>query len=298
MAKRQQNKNIHKTEKSIALLHISVMLFGFSAVLGQFVEAPAVVIAGGRVLFSSVTLLLFSLIKKSKLKLLCKKHYWIALFTGIVLTVHWTTFFQSIQCSSVAIGTITFSTFPLFLTFLEPLVFHEKLHFRNIMNALLLLLGVVITVPSFSLENEITMSIVWGLISALSYAVMSLSNRYLSQFYESKTICLYEQGTAAIVLFPALFLMQFQWTRQTIAGIAVIGLVCTALAHSLYVAAQRNVKAQTAGLISGMETVYGILFAFIFLKEVPGIRELIGGSIILGIAFFSSLTQNKLLSTP
>lgn len=293
MAKRLQNKNINKVEKSIALLHISVMLFGFSAVLGQFVEAPAVVIAGGRVLFSSVTLLLFSLIKKSKLKLLCKKHYWIALFTGIVLTVHWTTFFQSIQCSSVAIGTITFSTFPLFLTFLEPLVFHEKLHFRNIMNALLLLLGVVITVPSFSLENEITMSIVWGLISALSYAVMSLSNRYLSQFYESKTICLYEQGTSAIVLFPALFLMQFQWTRQTIAGIAVIGLVCTALAHSLYVAAQRNVKAQTAGLISGMETVYGILFAFIFLKEVPGIRELIGGSIILGIAFFSSLTQRE-----
>lgn len=298
MAKRLQNKNINKVEKSIALLHISVMLFGFSAVLGQFVEAPAVVIAGERVLFSSVTLLLFSLIKKSKLKLLCKKHYGIALLTGIVLTVHWTTFFQSIQCSSVAIGTITFSTFPLFLTFLEPLVFHEKLHFRNVMNALLLLLGVVITVPSFSLENEITMSIVWGLISALSYAVMSLSNRYLSQFYESKTICLYEQGTAAIVLFPALFLMQFQWTRQTIAGIAVIGLVCTALAHSLYVAAQRNVKAQTAGLISGMETVYGILFAFIFLKEVPGIRELIGGSIILGIAFFSSLTQNKLLSTP
>lgn len=298
MAKRLQNKNINKVEKSIALLHISVMLFGFSAVLGQFVEAPAVVIAGGRVLFSSVTLLLFSLIKKSKLKLLCKKHYGIALFTGIVLTVHWTTFFQSIQCSSVAIGTITFSTFPLFLTFLEPLVFHEKLHFRNVMNALLLLLGVIITVPSFSLENEITMSIVWGLISALSYAVMSLSNRYLSQFYESKTICLYEQGTAAVVLFPALFLIQFQWTRQTIVGIAVIGLVCTALAHSLYVAAQRNVKAQTAGLISGMETVYGILFAFIFLKEVPGIRELVGGSIILGITFFSSLTQNKLLNTP
>lgn len=284
-------KKVNKAESSIALLHISVMLFGFSAVLGQFVDVPAVIIAGGRVIFSSAALLIFLLITRSNLKLGCKKDYVIAMFTGVVLAVHWTTFFQSIQSSSVAIGTITFSAFPLFLTFLEPLVFHEKLHFRSIISALVLLLGVGITVPAFSLENEATTGIVWGLISALAYAVLSLSNRYLSRFYESKIICFYEQGTAAVVLFPAFFLFQVQWTGQSIAGIAAIGLICTALAHSLYVAAQRNVKAQTAGVISGMETVYGILFAFIFLREVPGIRELVGGIIILGTAIFSSLVH-------
>ena len=278
---------------SIVLLHLAVMLFGFSAVLGQFVSAPAVIIAGGRVIFSSITLLIFSLVTKASLKLRSKKDYGIALFTGVVLAVHWTTFFQSIQSSSVAIGTITFSAFPLFLTFLEPLVFHEKLRFRSVISALVLLLGVGITIPSFSLENETTIGIVWGLISALAYGVMSLSNRYLSGFYESRTICLYEQGTAAVVLLPALFLLQVQWTVENVVGIAAIGLVCTAIAHSLYVAAQRNVKAQTAGVISGMETVYGILFAFLFLGEVPGVRELIGGAIILGVAVFSSLTSSK-----
>ena len=278
---------------SIVLLHLAVMLFGFSAVLGQFVSAPAVIIAGGRVIFSSITLLIFSLVTKASLKLRSKKDYGIALFTGVVLAVHWTTFFQSIQSSSVAIGTITFSAFPLFLTFLEPLVFHEKLKFRSVISALVLLLGVGITIPSFSLENETTIGIVWGLISALAYGVMSLSNRYLSGFYESRTICLYEQGTAAVVLLPALFLLQVQWTVENVVGIAAIGLVCTAIAHSLYVAAQRNVKAQTAGVISGMETVYGILFAFLFLGEVPGVRKLIGSAIILGVAVFSSLTSSK-----
>ncbi len=237
--------------------------------------------------------MIFSLVTKASLKLRSKKDYGIALFTGVVLAVHWTTFFQSIQSSSVAIGTITFSAFPLFLTFLEPLVFHERLKFRSVISALVLLLGVGITIPSFSLENETTIGIVWGLISALAYGVMSLSNRYLSGFYESRTICLYEQGTAAVVLLPALFLLQVQWTVENVVGIAAIGLVCTAIAHSLYVAAQRNVKAQTAGVISGMETVYGILFAFMFLGEVPGVRELIGGAIILGVAVFSSLTSSK-----
>lgn len=293
MVEDAKKRETNKAASSIALLHLSVMLFGLSAVLGQFVDAPAVIIAGGRVVFSSLTLLIFSLVTKSSLKLKSKKDYGIALFTGVILAIHWTTFFQSIQSSTVAIGTITFSAFPLFLTFLEPLIFHEKLRIHSIISAVVLLLGVGITIPAFSMENETTIGIVWGLISALAYAVMSLTNRYLSEFYESKTICLYEQGTAAVVLLPALFLIQTQWTIQNIAGIAAIGLICTALAHSLYVAAQRNVKAQTAGVISGMETLYGILFAFLFLKEVPSVRELIGGAVILGVATFSSFTSSK-----
>lgn len=286
-----------KTEKgtgignSTVLLHISVMLFGLSAVLGQFVDAPAVIITGGRVICSSLVLLAISLMGKTDLRLRCKKDYGLVIFTGIVLAIHWTTFFQSIQSSSVAIGTITFSAFPLFLTFLEPVVFHEKLRLRSIISAVVLLIGVAITVPAFSLENQVTVGVIWGMVSALAYAVMSLANRYLSGIYEGRTICLYEQGTAAVILLPVMFLVQARWTPANIIGIAVIGVVCTAIAHSLYVAAQKKVRAQTAGIISGMETVYGILYALIFLGEVPSVREIIGGVVILGVAVFSSLKQ-------
>ena len=274
-------------------LHIAVMLFGFSAVLGQFVDAPAVIIAGGRVVCSSILLLVSALLSKRDIRLTRRMDYGIAVIAGIVLAIHWTTFFQSIQSSSVAIGTITFSTFPLFLTFLEPLVFHEKFQMQSLLGAAVLLLGVFITIPEFSMENQMTVGILWGMVSSLSYAILTLFNRYLSRIYEAGTICLYEQGTAAVVLLPTFFFVQTRWTVENIVGIAMIGLVCTAIAHSLYVAAQKKVKAQTAGIISGMETVYGILFAMLFLGEVPGIREVIGGIIILCVAVLSSLTATR-----
>lgn len=277
--------------KSLISLHIAVMLFGLSAVLGQFVTAPAVIVAGGRVICSSLLLFLLSIAGRASLKLKSRKDYGIAVFAGIVLAVHWTTFFQAIQSSSVAIGTITFSTFPLFLTFLEPLLFREKLKVTSVLSAVVLLLGVFITIPEFSLENQITIGILWGMVSSLSYAVLSLANRYLSRSYAARTVCLYEQGTAAVVLLPAMFLVKISWTTQNILGIAAIGFICTAFAHSLYVAAQRKVKAQTAGIISGMETVYGIVYALLFLGEVPGIRELIGGAVILGVALVISLRK-------
>ena len=287
----EQSVQSEEYRKSLISLHIAVMLFGLSAVLGQFVTAPAVIVAGGRVICSSLLLFLLSIAGRASLKLKSRKDYGIAVFAGIILAVHWTTFFQAIQSSSVAIGTITFSTFPLFLTFLEPLLFREKLKVTSVLSAAVLLLGVFITIPEFSLENQITIGILWGMVSSLSYAVLSLANRYLSRSYAARTVCLYEQGTAAVVLLPAMFLVKTSWTTQNIFGIAAIGFICTAFAHSLYVAAQRKVKAQTAGIISGMETVYGIVYALLFLGEVPGIRELIGGAVILGVALVISLRK-------
>ena len=72
-----------------------------------------------------------------------------------------------------------------------------------------------------------------------------------------------------MVLLPAFFLVPAVWTSRDLGAVAVLGFVCTALAHSLYVAAQKRVRAQTAGLISGLETVWGILYALVFLGEAP-----------------------------
>ncbi len=275
--------------RNIIYLHIAVMLFGLAGVAAQFVEIPAVLVALGRVVCSSLLLLIIAIVKKESLRLNSGKDYCMIILTGAVMAIHWTTFFQSVQVSTVAIGTITFSTFPLFLTFIEPIVFHEKLRSQSVLSAILLLIGVMITIPEFSMENHTTIGIIWGMVSSLSYAILTLANRYFSPRYPARTVCLYEQGSAAIVLLPALFLVETTWRPLDLAGIAFVGFICTAFAHSLYVSAQKSVRAQTAGIISGMETVYGILYALLFLGEVPSIRELAGGIVILGVAMYSSI---------
>lgn len=283
----------HTFNKNILFLHIAVMLFGLSGVVAQFVKVSAVMVALGRVVCSSLLLFLIAVVKKDSLKLRSRKDYGLIILTGIVMAVHWTTFFQSIQVSSVAIGTITFSTFPLFLTFIEPFVFHEKLKKQSIFTAAVLFIGVLITIPEFSMENNTTVGIIWGMLCSFTYAVMTLANRYFSARYAGRIICLYEQGTAAVVLLPALFIVKASWQAQDIAGVAFVGFICTAFAYSLYVSAQKNVRAQTAGIISGMETVYGIVYAMLFLGEVPSIRELVGGAVILGVAMYSSLKTTE-----
>ena len=118
-------------KREIISLHIAVMLFGLAGVIGKFVSVPAILVTFGRVFFSSIFLLIIILIKKDNWKLK-KRDYSYVIVAGIILAIHWFTFLQAIQIATVAIGTITFATFPIFVTFLEPLIYHEKLEIKNV----------------------------------------------------------------------------------------------------------------------------------------------------------------------
>lgn len=278
--------------KSLMELHLAVMLFGLSSVIGRFITVPAVLVAGGRVLCSALLLLGMAIVRKKPLQLKSRKDGLLAVITGVILACHWTAFFQSAKVASVAVATITFSTFPLFLTILEPAVFHEKIRPGYIAGGVIMLAGVLIMMPGYSMDDPVTAGILWGMVSSVAYALMTLCNRSLSGRYDAGVLCLYEQGTAAVLLLPAFFFIKVQWTVSDAGWIIVLGTVCTALAHSLYVCAQKRVKAQTAGMIAGMESVYGIAYAWLFLGEVPSWRETVGGLIVLGVAFVFSVRRS------
>ncbi|GKH34308.1 EamA family transporter [Hungatella hathewayi] len=280
-------------KNGLASIHIAVLLFGLAGLFAKWVDLPAVIIVLGRVIFSSLFLLFLLKIKKECLRLLSGRDFLLMITAGIVLAVHWTTFMQSIQTSTVAVGTLTFSTFPLFVTFLEPVLFREKLRLSSVVSAFIMLCGVLFIVPEFRLENTMTQGVVWGMTGSLSYAVLSLMNRMFMEKYTSSLTAFYEQATAGIVLLPSAFLLKPAVNGKDILVLLLLGVVFTAVAHTMYIDGLGTVKVQTAGIISGLESVYGILAAFLFLGEKPGIKELAGGVIILGVVFYSTFASAR-----
>ena len=289
-------------KKEILSLHFAVMLFGLAGVIGKFVSLPAILVTLGRVFFSAFSLFdmglfwvlffwVIILFKRESIKLK-RRDYLIITLAAITMAVHWFTFLQSIQVATVAIGTITFATFPLFVTFLEPLIYHERLELKNVVIALLMLFGVILTVPEFSLGNQMTVGIVIGMISSFSYAVLCLFNRYLSSSYHGSVVCFYEQMIATIVLLPAFFIVKSSISSIDLIAIIFMGIVCTAIAHTIYINSLKKVKVQTAGIISGMESIYSIIFAFILLHETLNTKVLLGGLVILMTSLYASVKKD------
>lgn len=275
--------------KEIFSLHAAVMLFGLAGVIGKFVGLSAIFITFARAFFSAVFLLIVMLIKRENILLNNRNDYYLIVLAGVIMAIHWFTFLQAIDMATVAVGTITFSTFPLFVTFLEPFFYKEKLKLKNIIVAIVMLLGILITIPEFSLKNQMTSAIVIGMIGSLSYALLCLINRYFSKSYDGKMICLYEQGVAAFVLLPSLFIVEINLTIVDFLALVFLGIVCTAIAHSIYISSLKKIKVHTASIISGMESVYSIVLALILLHEMPSMKKIFGGALVLMTVFYASL---------
>jgi len=290
---------LNEHNKSLLYIHAAVFLFGFSALFARLVNQPAIVITFGRVFFSSIFLFLLIKLYKITIKLNSKKDYFLIILSGIVLAIHWFCFILSIQLSTVAIGTITFSTFPVFTSLLEPLFFKERIKVRTVICSLFMLGGILIIVLTRNRELAGTVpGIIVGLISSLSYSVLALLNRNFSSKYKSETIVFYEQLTATVFLLPIVFMIKPEIRSEDIIFLAILGVIFTAIAHGLFVKGLRFVKAGTAGVISGLEVVYSILLASVFLMEIPRLNEIIGGLIIILLAGYMTVYKEKTKALP
>ena len=263
--------------------NIAVLFFGLAGVLGKLSVLPSPLIVLGRVVFAGAVLLIACLLQRLPLRPQRRRDGLLLVGQGALLALHWTAFFQSINVSNVAIGLLSFSSFPLFTAALEPLLLKQRLSRIQVIAALLILPGIYLLVPSFTLQNHITLGVAWGLLAGATFALLSVANRWLGRSYPSLTISLYQDGVAALVLLPALFLtpLAVLWTPHELLILLILGVVCTALAHTLFIASMQNITAQSASLLASLEPVWGILFGIVLLKDIPTSITLLGGTIIL-----------------
>ena len=268
--------------RALLSVNLAVVLFGLAGLFAKWVALPALGIAFGRVLFSSLVLGAWLLLRGESLRLSRPRDLPRLCAAGVVLALHWWAFLAAIQLSTVAVGTITFSAFPLFVTFLEPLVLHTRLRARDVGIALLILIGVAVTAPSLSFESGMLRGLLVGMISSFAYAVLTVLNKSFAGRCPAALTAFYEQATAALVLLPLVLRANLRPAPRDLALLLFLGVVTTALAHTLFISGLRTLPARLAGVLSSLETVYGILFALLLLGEVPAARECLGAAIILG----------------
>ena len=275
--------------KNLVEIHLAVMLFGLSGLFGKLLTLSPTIIVLGRVFFSSIFLIIFIFYLKKDLKLKEKRHYLYLIMMGVILALHWSAFFKSIQMSTVAVGLLTFSTFPIFVTFLEPFFFKEEIKLSDILIAVVTLLGAMLVIPTFELGNNLTQGVIWGIVSGFTYAILSMLNRKFVKEYSSFVIAFYEQFIATLVLIPFYFIQRPVFNFRDILLLALLGVVFTGISHLLFINSLKSLKTQTAGIISCLEPVYGIIFAIVLLREIPTLREVLGGIVILSTVFYTTI---------
>lgn len=263
-------------------IHVAVVLFGFAGLFGKLLTIGPVAISFGRTVFAAAAL--WGVLKFTKASFRVGSiQGWIMLtLIGALLTIHWLAFFRSIEVSTVAIGLLTLSTFPLFVTFLEPYFFKERLRGIDVATMVAAFLGVALIVPSFDLSNHLTEGALWGMFSGFTYAWLSLLNRRVVKTYSPMFVSFFQNCVVAILLLPFIVLTPPTILPKDILLLGVLGLAITAVPSVLLIRSYKHIRVQLASVITTLEAVYGIVFAFLILGEIPSVRTLSGGAVIIG----------------
>ncbi|SKB72605.1 DMT family transporter [Chryseobacterium balustinum] len=266
------------------MLHIAVLLAGFTGVFGKLISLSEIPLVWYRVLFSSIFLFLsLKIFKVEKLK--SSKEAFDVGKIGLLITIHWIFFYASIKYSNISIGVVCYCLTSFFTAIFEPLLNKTKYKFVQLFLSALTLLGISLI---FHFDASYQIGIILGVISSAFAALYTIYNERLVQKYDSQVINYYQMlaGTLGLtVLLPFYYYFfpneQFIPNLKDTFYLILLALICTVGLYVLFAESLKKLSAFTVNLSFNLEPIYAIIIAFLFFDEG---RE-VNTSFYFGLAF-------------
>ncbi len=282
--------------KNYLHLHFIVFIWGFTAVLGKLITVDALPLVWYRMFMASGLIFFYIAYKKFSLRVPTKTLL-ILIIAGVVITLHWITFFKAIKVSNVSVALATMSTGAFFTALLEPIWYGRKIVWYEILFGVIVMLGLYLI---FNVESTYVEGIVLALISALLSATFSLINGKLIQKERPSVISIYEMASGVVFLSIYLFFSGsfttdfFQLSSDDWMYIFILASICTAYAFIASVKVMKYITPYTVMLTINLEPVYGIFLAFIILGESEKMDPMfyIGALVILSTVIANGILKN------
>jgi drug/metabolite transporter (DMT)-like permease len=283
--------------KSYLHLHLIVFIWGFTAVLGALITLDALPLVWFRMLFAVGFIAVYIYFKKLPLKV-TKKALLQFLFSGLIIALHWFTFFHAIKISNISITLACLSTGALFASLLEPILYGKKIVWYEVFFGLLVVVGLYII---FNVEGNYFWGMITALTSAFLSALFAVINSKLVKSHDATVISFYELSGG--VIFFTIFLL---FTHSFSAGffmlsatdfiyLMILSSVCTAYAFIASTSVMKFLSPYTVMLTINLEPIYGIILAVIVFKEKEkmSFEFYIGAVIILVTVLLNAIIKSR-----
>ncbi len=279
--------------KNISGLLLATLFISTSGVLGKYIAMPVEAIVWFRSAFAVVFMFAFCKFTKVDLRIKEKKDWIPFLLSALFMAAHWITYFYALKISNVAIGMLSLFTFPVITAFLEPLFLKTKFNPIYILLGVIVLIGLYILAPEFSLESNELKGVLYGLFSALCYSIRILILKQHVDTYNGSMLMLYQTLIITMFLAPVLFFVDVSGLESQFPYLVLLAVLTTAIGHTMMVKSLKHFSASTATIISSIQPIFGIIIAFFVVNEIPSFNTFIGGSLILSTVVIESFRSKN-----
>ncbi|MEL0457043.1 DMT family transporter [Flavobacteriaceae bacterium SZ-1-7] len=284
--------------KNYLHLHFLVFIAGFTAILGELITIKAVSLVWYRMVIASILMFVFIRVTKVKLKISPKSILRFAI-AGVIIALHWITFFGAIDESNVSMTLAMFSTGAFFASIIEPVVFKRRIVWYEILFGILVILGVFIITQS---EVQYLTGIILGVSSAFFSSLFAVLNGSFLKRHSATVISFYEflSGVGFISLYILCYGEgfshdYFKLSTSDFIYLFILASVCTAYAFIAAVYIMKVISPYTVVLTYNLEPLYGIILAVLLFpeKEKMSTTFYYGAAIILSVVLLNAYLKNR-----
>ncbi len=280
-------------------LHLVVLIYGFTAILGKLIQLPALELVWYRLIIAILTYYIYLKVRKESFAV--SRSTLLQFFgVGTIIALHWVTFYGAIKLSNVSVTLGCFATTALFTSFLEPFFYRKRINYLEVLIGLIIIAGLYLI---FRFETRYTLGILVSLISAFLAGLFMVLNRKLVANHRAITISFYEMigGFIALTVYMAgsgrgITTPLLLPTYSDLFFLILLATVCTAFALTMQVDVMQHLSAFTVTLTVNLEPVYGIIMAFFIFGESERMTSgfYMGTLLILLSVFGFPLSQHYL----
>lgn len=284
--------------KNYLHLHLLVFIAGFTAILGKEISITAVPLVWFRMSMAAVLMFLFIRLRHIKLKIDAKSLIRLSI-AGVIIALHWITFFAAIDAANVSIALAMFSTGAFFASIIEPIFYKRKIIGYEMIFGLLVITGVFIITQG---EIKYITGILLGISSAFFSSLFAVLNGVFLKQHSATVISFYEFISG--VLFISLFILFFEGgfsvdffklSTKDFWYLFILASVCTAYAFIASVYVMKLISPYTVVLTYNLEPIYGILIALMLYPESEKMSTAFyyGATIIIGTVLLNGVLKNR-----
>jgi drug/metabolite transporter (DMT)-like permease len=287
--------------RNLIILHLVVLLWGFTGILGREISLDAFRLVWWRVAIATVAIAVYALYKRIKPQISWRLMLKLA-GIGFLTAAHWVCFFMSIKESTVSAALAVISTTTLFVSLIAPLIRKEKFHLYEVLMGVVVVAGLVII---FKFETRYTLGIILSLAAALLAALFSSFNSTLAGRHSPVVIAFWEMFFALAGITVFLLLKGDFGSDDLLPGLRdfglllFLGVVCTGLAFIISIQVMKVLSPFTCALAINLEPVYTILMALAIYgeEEYMSPQFYLGALVILSTIFLESWLKNRTLAS-
>ena len=280
---------IKDSTKGLVSAYCAVALLATNGIFAKSIRLPPNEVTLVRSIVATFCLFIVITIFKLPLKFNNLKEFAITAILGIVLILHWDTLFESIRHSTIAIGMTLLYTYPIFTVVFESLINRQPLSAKNFLISMIVVIGVYIMSP-FQIEiNESLNGVVFGLTSAILFAIRNVLQRHWLSHKNPITIMFYQTFSGLLFLIPFCEISFSSLSVSEWEEILLLGVFFTAIPHSFLAYSLQYLSARSVSFIGCMQPIIAAVLAIGILNEWPSWNIIAGATLVLTSTVYETL---------